>query len=368
MVKIMPAYKDRNNGTWFCKFSYKDFDAVTKQKWKRGFASKKEAQAFERNFLEQMSAGPDILFFNLYVVYLKDMLLRLRHSTMLIKINICETKILPFFRNKRLSEIRAIDIRRWQDALMSDEKGYSMTYLKTIYNQLNSMFKFAQKYYNLRTNPCEQAGSIGSSRAAQMQCWTLDEFLRFREGLADKYQSLVCFDVLYWTGMREGELLALTEGDIDLVKKEISINKSYQRLEKQDIITPPKTKKSRRKVPIPDFLCEELREYRSGPAFDGTKERFFPFTKSYLNYEMKRGCRKTGVKKIRVHDLRHSHVSLLIDRGFDALIIAERVGHENVSTTLNTYAHLFPSKQTELVSSLEDLGAKMKEDEKNRSK
>lgn len=67
-------------------------------------------------------------------------------------------------------------------------------------------------------------------------------------------------------------------------------------------------------------------------------------------------------------DLRHSHVSLLIDRGFDALIIAERVGHENVSTTLNTYAHLFPSKQTELVSSLEDLGAKMKEDEKNRSK
>ena len=123
MVKIMPAYKDRNNGTWFCKFSYKDFDAVTKQKWKRGFASKKEAQAFERNFLEQMSAGPDILFFNLYVVYLKDMLLRLRHSTMLIKINICETKILPFFRNKRLSEIRAIDIRRWQDALMSDEKG-----------------------------------------------------------------------------------------------------------------------------------------------------------------------------------------------------------------------------------------------------
>ena len=75
---------------------------------------------------------------------------------------------------------------------------------------------------------------------------------------------------------------------------------------------------------------------------------------------MKRGCRKAGVKKIRVHDLRHSHVSLLIDQGFDALIIAERVGHENVSTTLNTYAHLFPTKQSELVASLEGLGEKMK--------
>lgn len=160
--------------------------------------------------------------------------------------------------------------------------------------------------------------------------------------------------------LTKAELLALAEEDIDLEKKEISITKSYQRLEKQDVITPPKTKKSRRKVPIPDFLCEELREYRSGPAFDETKERFFPFTKSYLNYEMKRGCRKTGVKKIRVHDLRHSHVSLLIDQGVDALIIAERVGHESVSTTLNTYAHLFPTKQSELVSSLEGLGAKMK--------
>lgn len=356
----MPAYKDRNNGTWFCKFAYKDFNDVSRQKWKRGFSTKKEALAYERDFLEQLSAGPDILFFNLYIVYLNDMIVRLRHSTMLTKINICETKILPYFKDKRLSEIRAIDIRRWQDALMSDEKSYSMTYLKTIFNQLNTIFKYAQKYFNLKTNPCEQAGSIGSSRASQMQCWTLDEYLRFREGLGDKYQSRVCFDVLYWTGMREGELLALAEKDIDLEKKEISITKSYQRLEKQDIITPPKTKKGSRRVPIPDFLCEELREYRSGPAFDETKERFFPFTKSYLNYEMKRGCRKAGVKKIRVHDLRHSHVSLLIDQGFDALIIAERVGHENVSTTLNTYAHLFPTKQSELVASLEGLGEKMK--------
>lgn len=364
----MPVYKDKRNGTWFCKFSYVDVMDGSKQKWKRGFATKKEAQAYERNFLEKQSGSPDILFQNLNDLYLEDMEMRLRYSTMLIKRNICETKILAYFGKKKVSEIHPIDIRKWQSLLMSEENGYSMTYLKNINNQLCSIFNFAQKYFNLKTNPCVQAGSIGSSRAAQMQCWTLEEYLCFREGIADKSRSLICFDVLYWTGMREGELLALSKEDIDLKKKEISINKSYQRLKGQDIITPPKTRKSRRRVPIPDFLCEQLEAYQNGPDFDEKNERFFPFSKSFLNYEMKRGCKKTGVKKIRVHDLRHSHVSLLIDQGFDALIIAERVGHENVSTTLNTYAHLFPNKQSDLVSSLENLGMNLGKDEKSGSK
>ena len=199
------------------------------------------------------------------------------------------------------------------------------------------------------------------NRAEGMQCWTLEEFFAFRKGIKDRTESLICFDVLYWTGMREGELLALSERDIDFEKKEISINKSYQRLERQDVITTPKTRKSRRRVSIPDFLCRELLEYMEGPCYDKRNERCFPFSKAFLNYEMRRGCRNTGVKKIRVHDIRHSHVSLLIDQGFDALVIADRVGHENVSTTLNTYAHLFPNKQMALVSSLESLGMRQQD-------
>ena len=86
-------------------------------------------------------------------------------------------------------------------------------------------------------------------------------------------------------------------------------------------------------------------------------ERLFPVTKSYLSHEMLRGCKNTGVKKIRIHDIRHSHASLLINQGCDALMLADRLGHEKVSTTLNTYSHLFPHKQQELVHSLESLQA-----------
>ena len=85
------------------------------------------------------------------------------------------------------------------------------------------------------------------------------------------------------------------------------------------------------------------------------KDRIFTITKSYLHHEMDRGAKAAGVKRIRIHDLRHSHISLLIDMGFSAVAIADRVGHESIDITYQ-YAHLFPSKQTEMADRLDDLG------------
>lgn len=136
----------------------------------------------------------------------------------------------------------------------------------------------------------------------------------------------------------------------------IDVNKTYSRLRGEDIITTPKTRKSKRKVPIPDFLCGKLRDYINAKYCLLPTDRLFPYTKSFLSHEMIRGCKKTGVKRIRIHDIRHSHASLLINQGYDALILADRLGHEKVSTTLNTYSHLFPHKQQSLVESLESLG------------
>lgn len=354
----MSVYKDKKNGTWYCKCYYKDWRGIRKQKWKRGFSTKKEAQMFERNFLQRRESSADITFGNLYHVYLEEMSTRLKYSTIIIKRNICETKILPYFENKKVDEITAVDIRQWQNLLMSSEKKYSETYLKTINNQLTAIINYAKKYYNLAKSPCEQAGSIGMSKADKMQYWTLEEYLTFREKVKKKAAAYLCFEMLYWTGIRCGELLALTLEDIDLESREIWICKTYQRINGRDVITEPKTKKSTRKVLMPEFLCNEIQSYIDSFQFDKTEKRVFPFTRFFLNYEMKRGCRETGIKKIRLHDLRHSHVSLLINQGFDALVIADRVGHENVSTTLNTYAHLFPNRQTALVDSLEELERK----------
>ncbi len=170
--------------------------------------------------------------------------------------------------------------------------------------------------------------------------------------MMDKPISYYAFQMLYWTGIREGELLALTPADFDFEKGTVKISKTYQRIKGEDMITSPKTKKSNRTVQMPDFLCTEMQEFFDMQYGLKRKDRIFNITKSYLHHEMDRGSKAAGVKRIRIHDLRHSHISLLIDMGFSAVAIADRVGHESIEITYR-YAHLFSSKQKEMAIKLD---------------
>lgn len=156
-------------------------------------------------------------------------------------------------------------------------------------------------------------------------------------------------------GIRSGELLALTLNDFDFVNKTISISKNYARVGDQDMILDPKTPKSKRIITIPDFLCNIIQDYVQKFYDYESKDRLFQISRHYLQKEMIRGCKASGVKRIRTHDLRHSHASLLIEMGFSPLLIAERLGHEKVETTLQTYSHLYPNKHSEVAQKLDDL-------------
>ena len=192
---------------------------------------------------------------------------------------------------------------------------------------------------------------MGKKKNREMLFWTKEEYLKFAEVMMDKPQFYYAFEMLYWCGIREGELLALTPADFDFKKGTVSINKSYQRLNGQDVITTPKTEKSNRVITMPQFLIEEIQDYLKQLYDTGENDRMFLVTKSGLHREMDRGAEAAGVKRIRIHDIRHSHVSHLIDMGFSATAIADRVGHESIDITYN-YAHLFPSKQTEMADKL----------------
>ena len=318
---------------------------------KRGFATKREAEEWLRNFLITQKADFDMKFEDFWKMYCADMETRLREHTMRTKKYIVELKILPYFGDKRVNDITAADIRQWQNELI--KMGYSPTYLKTINNQLSAIFNYAVRYYDLKSNPCAKAGSMGKSKAEEMDFWTGEEFRKFIDSVMNKRLSYMAFMTLYWTGMRMGELLALNPKDIDLEKRTISITKSYQRLGKKDVITPPKTPKSKRVITIPEFLAADIKDYMDSLYDLQENDRLFPITKYYLEHEMQRGIKESGVKRIRVHDLRHSHASMLIELGFSPLEIANRLGHEKVETTLNTYSHLYPNKQTKLAERLD---------------
>ncbi|HYE09404.1 MAG TPA: site-specific integrase [Patescibacteria group bacterium] len=347
----MKAQKDPSIGKWKIQYRFTDWQGNIKKSTKRGFNTKREAEEWLREFLLTKQSDLNMRFEDFLQIYIEDMRKRLRENTMNTKKYIIDLKILPYFSNLRMDQIKASDIRAWQAMLM--QKGYSETYLKTINNQLGCIFNYAVKYYDLKSNPCAKAGSIGKNKAEEMNFWTKLEFLKFINCVMDKRQSYIAFTVLFMTGLRVGELLALTLKDINFEKRTISISKSYQRIGKKDVITPPKTPSSKRVISIPEFLAIDLKDYIDSLYDIEENDRLFPFTKHFLEHEMKRGIKKSGVKRIRLHDLRHSMASMLIEMGFTPLAIAERLGHSRTAT-LDIYAHLYPNKQAQMADKLDE--------------
>lgn len=197
----MPATRDGK--TWRSQFYYEDWQGVRHKKNKRGFKTKAEAEEWERNFRQQQRKDLDINFENFVEIYFADVENRLRESTIKNKRYVFDLKVTPYFKKKKMCEIKTSDIRAWQNELI--KQGYAPTYLKSINNQLAALFNYAVRYYDLKDNPCRKAGSIGKSKADDMEFWTKQEFKQFLPSMDKKPEARMAFMLLYWTGMRIGD-------------------------------------------------------------------------------------------------------------------------------------------------------------------
>lgn len=352
----MAVYKDSKTGTWRVLYRFTNWKGERKQTQKRGFATKREAQAWEHEIMLKQGAKLEMTFGSFFEIYEADKKQRVKESTWESKSHVIRTKILPYFENRKITEIEAKDVIAWQNELMAyrneDGTPYSGDYLRTIHAQLTAIFNHAVNFYNLPYNPARRAGTMGIEVPKEMNFWTKEEYLKFAEVMMDKPRSFYAFEMLYWCGIHSGELLALTPADFDFKKQTVTISKTFHRSKGKDVITSPKTVKSNRTIKMPYFLCEEMQDYIHMLYDIKSDERLFPVTKSYLSHEMDRGAKQAEVKRIRVHDIRHSHISLLIHMGFSVLAIGERVGHEAEKITYR-YAHLFPTVQTEMAEKLD---------------
>lgn len=192
----MPATRDGK--TWRSQFYYEDWQGVRHKKNKRGFKTKAEAEEWERNFRQQQRKDLDINFENFVEIYFADVENRLRESTIKNKRYVFDLKVTPYFKKKKMCEIKTSDIRAWQNELI--KQGYAPTYLKSINNQLAALFNYAVRYYDLNDNPCRKAGSIGKSKADDMEFWTKQEFKQFLSSMDKKPEARMAFMLLYWTG------------------------------------------------------------------------------------------------------------------------------------------------------------------------
>lgn len=355
----MPSFKDEQRNTWYCKFYYVDHTGARKQKKKRGFTRKKDADQWERDFLNSVAGSPEMTFESLCKLYLDDKKAHTKITTYETKKNRIDNWLLPFFADRPINEITPVEIRKWQGDIKEKTtqagKPLSKGYLQNIFIELSGIFNFAIRFYGLPSNPCHVAGNMIGKKNKSVNFWTKEEFDKFISTFdhADPYYTM--FMILYYTGMRKGELQALTPADIDLSGGSVSVSKTFKLVDSKEYVLPPKTPKSNRTILIPPFLCDVIRDFENRIYDLKDDYMLFNYGRSTFKRHLENHAAIAGVKPIRIHDLRHSHASLLIELGFSALLVAERLGHENVSTTLDTYSHLFPSKQSQVTDKLQKL-------------
>ena len=352
----MPAYKDEERGAWYCEFRYKEVNGNSKKKKKRGFKTKKEASEYERSFLSQLSTKAEtILFKDFAEIYLKDMETKLKMSSYNNKKKIFRLKLIPFFKDMLIGDITPVVIRKWQNEQL--ENNYKKSYFATIQKELSAIMNYAVRFYNLPYNPISKAGAVTTSpklkEKGEIKVWSLKEFKEFIEHVKN-YELYTIFNLLYFTGARIGEILALNYKDFDFKNQTMRINKNFQKIEGKEYITTPKTKSSIRTIKIPIFLCEIVQEYFN-KLYDIEIERVFNASRTNVHRCKNNIIKKYKLKSIRLHDFRHSHASILLNEGVNIIAVSKRLGHESIKMTLDTYSHLMDGNEDKLIDTLEKI-------------
>ncbi|MBO5637675.1 MAG: site-specific integrase [Acidaminococcaceae bacterium] len=351
------SYTDKaGRKRFYCSFYYTDYSGTRKRKKIEGFTRSKDAKKAQDDFLLRLAGSCNIPFDSFCKIYLDDCKKRLKESGTRSKEIILTTHAVPFFGDTPLNKITPSAVRTWQNNLISHQPPFKPTYLRACSVHLSALFNFATKFYNLPQNPAKITGVIGTTRSGHCDFYTIKEYRLFMKNLKDSKPLQLAFEILFFTGCRCGELLALTVSDFDEKNETIRIDETLTKVNGKIYVTSPKTEKSKRIITLPSKLAKHLQQFIASMYEPQPKERLFPtLTRQVLNYHSRIVAQKAGLKHIRLHDFRHSHASMLIEMGFSPLVIAERLGHEDVTTTLSVYAHLYKGKQNQVSKQLNQL-------------
>jgi integrase len=348
----MPAYKDEARGTWYCQFRYTDYQGKTHSTTKRGFRTKKEAVQYETDFKNRAKNAQDLTVAALCDAYLADKKINTKRSTYVNLASTVNTHIRPTLGPRIVNTLTNADVRDWQNDII--QKGHKRNgkplapgTIKKISKQMSSLFNYAVKYYGLRLNPIKVIGNVGKFTARQ-EFWSVDEFQKVM-ACVKKPKFYLAFNLLFYSGMRVGELLALSAADFDFTNNAITINKNMATSIK--IIYTPKTDKSYRTIPMPPSVMKLAKDYID--SLQEVPERIIFTTQATLLRYLKKYAAEAGVKPIHTHDLRHSHASHLIHEKVPITTISRRLGHANPAITLSIYAHMYEDSADDVAAMLE---------------
>jgi integrase len=361
--------KNKSSGLWTCRFRETDENGNVKNRRLSGkYKTKKEAQYAYEDYLAAKAAEPikkeeqpaqkprAMLFDDLVVKYMQYQKGRIKEGSYYDIAHKIASRITPFFSGMRADEIKPIDVLEWQQSL----EEYSYKYRKTLHGHLVGIYNYAEKYHDI-PNVMKKADPPRNLEVKkEMSFWTPEEFSAFIECVdAPEYEMF--FRFLFATGCRRGEALAITWADLDLKKCTVRICKSVNHKivgehDKPYKVTTPKNEGSNRTIPMPTSLRDVLAEYKKGRedaafVFGGED----PLSPTNIARTLKNAAEKAGVKRIRIHDFRHSCASILISHGVSIVAVSRHLGHANTTQTLDTYSHMMPDDTTMIRNALNSI-------------
>src|SRR5699024_1731223 len=347
----MPVYKDKKRNTWYVSTYVEYRDGTRKRVMKRGFRTKREATRYENELMVDSSMSSS---FNPTLKEVTDEYLAIykqtKKATSYRKAeSVARLRILPHLGNKRVQDITKRDVVLFQNKMLGK---YTVSGAKRAHTNLSTILNYAIKMEYINVNVAREVGNIQAKVEKQMNYWTVEQFIYFIRHV-DDLQYKAFFMCLFWGGFRKGELLAITWKDVDFKNNTIDINKTATRND----ITTPKNESSVRALLMPLHTMNLLRQIK---LQRNIKDDYFVFGSYYrhihestIDRKYAKYIKKSKATRIRIHDFRHSHATYLINNGYDIQIVSKRLGHSNISTTYDIYAHLYPNKETEAIKQME---------------
>ena len=375
------AVRKSKNGTWIADVSSgtNPITLIQRRIVRKGFKTKKEALEAERYLrsveLKEKNFGAKITTDMLYqLLKEEDEINNRKKSYIDTQANNYNKHIKHYFSKvDNIDKLTYEDIYQFREYLR--EKNAKNSEKKLSPNTINKIIVLLKKILDVglrkgyyKEHPVGLLKKLPIEKR-KMQFWTVKEFKHFLSLFKnDEYNLELLFTVLFFTGLRLGEALALTWKDIEFSTSTIHVSKSMYVNKGEEHISSTKTKSGTRRIIINKKLIETLEEWKQEQterlrefSTDTEKLQIFQdspitLTKNSIEKQYKKIlARDSSLKKIRIHDFRHSHASLLINQGEDYLIVKERLGHASITTTIDTYSHLYPSKQKDLADKLDNL-------------
>lgn len=334
----MPAYFDEHKKTWYCKFRYADWTGKSRFTTKRGFRTKREAKAYEAEFKSKKQGAQDMTVKSLCEMYLEQYKARHKETSYISTKYILEKYLVEPLGNLSLRDVTKKRLMQWQGHVLSLPVSGSTK--KSINAKTKALFSFAEKMDIIESNPMLSLPGIGTT-AKRDGYWTHAQYLQFLEAgksSRTKRYPLValCFDILYYSGMRLGEFMGLAADSMNYNENTITISRAINYLGKPST---PKNQQSYRTISMPPSVMQRIKEYVES-LYD-MPEKLFPVSRRGLRYYLETWAQKAGLPRIVIHELRHSHVSYLVSKGVPITAISKRIGHNSPKITLDVYSHLY---------------------------